>query len=100
MGNARIASGMNTKFTNDKYADIYFVYGFSGENAWAGVEKGEEFLFQTTPPKWCGIQHRTSTTERRRNTRQKYKKARNAAMQLQTIRGNKKEATWFADNFH
>jgi hypothetical protein len=21
-------------------------------------------------------------------------------MQLQTIRGNKKEATWFADNFH
>jgi hypothetical protein len=33
MGDARIVSGMNTKFTNDEYADIYFVYGFSGENA-------------------------------------------------------------------
>jgi len=30
---------MNTKFTNDEYADIYFVYGFSVENARAGVEK-------------------------------------------------------------
>jgi len=100
MGNARIVSGMNTKFTNDEYADIYFVYGFSGENAWAGVEKkGEKFFFQTTPPKWCGIQHRTSTAGRRRNTRQKYQRAWSAAMQLRTIRGNKKDGTRFADNF-
>jgi hypothetical protein len=73
MGNARIVSGMNTKFTYGEYADIYFIYGFSGENAWAGEKKKreEEFLFQTTPPKWCGIQDRTSAAERRRSTRQK-----------------------------
>jgi len=93
---------MNTEFTNDEYTDIYFVYGFSGEDTWAGVKKrgGEEFRFQTTPPKWCGVQHLTSTTERRRNTRQKYQRARCAATQLRTIRGNKKEATQFADKFH
>jgi hypothetical protein len=68
---------------------IYFVYGFFSENAWARVEnKREEFLFQTTPPKWCGIQHRTSAAERR-STRQKYQTARCAATQLRTLRGNK-----------
>ena len=47
MGNARIVSGMNTKFTNDEYADIYFIYGFSCENAWAGVErKRRSFSFK------------------------------------------------------
>jgi len=38
----RIASRMNTEFTNDEYADIYFVYGFFSENAWAGVENKRE----------------------------------------------------------
>jgi len=65
-----------------------------------GWKKKEEFLFQTTPPKWCGIQHRTSTAKRRRNTRQKYKRARSVAMQLRMIRGKKREATRFADNFN
>jgi hypothetical protein len=50
---------MNAQFTNDEYADICLVYGFSGENAWAGVEKREAFLSQPTPSKWSGIQQST-----------------------------------------